>query len=187
MFRMRKGEELKTPRHASAAASRDDRLPHSQHYLYQPFIHLPSSSIQVQALTQHYSSFAFFTCFSNIFSLLQGCQFVLLWGTLGLLYSLFRRVLIYFIILELHLFYTLYITAALIYSYRGGILASFLSSTVAIRLYPPIMLQRQAIQTFQSGLRSNLGGPFLVSLMAQILNLYIMVGWITTIYSRRNF
>ena len=28
---MRKGKELKTPRHASAAASRDDRLPHSQH------------------------------------------------------------------------------------------------------------------------------------------------------------
>jgi len=27
---MRKGEELKTPRHASAAASRDDRLPNSQ-------------------------------------------------------------------------------------------------------------------------------------------------------------
>jgi hypothetical protein len=29
-IRMRKGEELKTPRHASAAASRNDRLPHSQ-------------------------------------------------------------------------------------------------------------------------------------------------------------
>jgi len=28
---MRKGEELKTPRHASAAASRNDRLPHSRH------------------------------------------------------------------------------------------------------------------------------------------------------------
>jgi len=27
---MRKGEELKTPRHTSAAASRDDRLPHSR-------------------------------------------------------------------------------------------------------------------------------------------------------------
>jgi len=27
---MRKGEELKTPRHASAAALRNDRLPHSQ-------------------------------------------------------------------------------------------------------------------------------------------------------------
>jgi len=27
---MRKGKELKTPRHASAAASRDDRLPHSR-------------------------------------------------------------------------------------------------------------------------------------------------------------
>ena len=30
IFGMRKGEELKTPRHASAAALRDDRLPHSQ-------------------------------------------------------------------------------------------------------------------------------------------------------------
>jgi len=30
---MRKGEELKTPRHASAAATRDDRLPHSRHLL----------------------------------------------------------------------------------------------------------------------------------------------------------
>jgi len=30
---MREGEELKTPRHASAAASRDDRLPHSRHLL----------------------------------------------------------------------------------------------------------------------------------------------------------
>ena len=28
---MRKGEELKTPRHASAAATRDDRLPHSRY------------------------------------------------------------------------------------------------------------------------------------------------------------
>jgi len=27
---MREGEELKTPRHASAAALRDDRLPHSR-------------------------------------------------------------------------------------------------------------------------------------------------------------
>jgi len=33
LFGMRKGEELKTPRHASAAALRDDRLPHSQHLL----------------------------------------------------------------------------------------------------------------------------------------------------------
>jgi hypothetical protein len=31
---MRKGEELKTPRHASAAASRDDRLPHSRQVVY---------------------------------------------------------------------------------------------------------------------------------------------------------
>ena len=29
-IRMRKGEELKTPRHASAAALRDDRLPNSR-------------------------------------------------------------------------------------------------------------------------------------------------------------
>jgi len=29
----RKGEELKTPRHASAAATRDDRLPHSRQLL----------------------------------------------------------------------------------------------------------------------------------------------------------
>jgi len=32
IIEMRKGEELKTPRHASAAATRDDRLPHSQQY-----------------------------------------------------------------------------------------------------------------------------------------------------------
>ena len=31
---IRKGEELKTPRHASAAASRNDRLPHSQQYSF---------------------------------------------------------------------------------------------------------------------------------------------------------
>jgi len=31
---IRKGEELKTPRHASAAASRDDRLPNSRQYLF---------------------------------------------------------------------------------------------------------------------------------------------------------
>jgi len=30
---MREGEELKTPRHASVAASRDDRLPYSRHTL----------------------------------------------------------------------------------------------------------------------------------------------------------
>jgi len=42
--------------------------------------------------------------------------------------------------LELRLLYALYIAAALIYSYRGGILASFLSSAVAVCLYPPIML-----------------------------------------------
>jgi len=50
------------------------------------------------------------------------------------------RGLIYFIILELRLFYAFYIIVALIYSYRGGILASFLSSTVAVRLYLPIIL-----------------------------------------------
>jgi hypothetical protein len=31
---MREGEELKTPRHASAAATRDDRLPHSRQYIF---------------------------------------------------------------------------------------------------------------------------------------------------------
>jgi hypothetical protein len=41
-------------------------------------------------------------------------------NTIGSLYSLFRRILIYFIILELRLFYALYIIAASIYSYRGG-------------------------------------------------------------------
>jgi len=46
----------------------------------------------------------------------------------------------YFVTLELRSFYTLCITAALIYNYRGGILASFLSSAVAVRLYPSIML-----------------------------------------------
>ena len=30
---MRKGEELKTPCYASAAALRDDRLPYSQQYI----------------------------------------------------------------------------------------------------------------------------------------------------------
>jgi len=30
---MREGEELKTPRYASAAASRNDRLPHSRQLL----------------------------------------------------------------------------------------------------------------------------------------------------------
>ena len=88
--------------------------------LYQPLIRLPSSSVQAQALTPHYSSSTFSTYFPNISSLLQGYQFFLLQGTLGSLYSLFRRVLIYFITLELRSFYTLYITAALIYNYRGG-------------------------------------------------------------------
>ena len=123
-------------------------LPLSYYCLYQPLTRLPSSSIQAQALKRHHSSSTFFTYFSNISSLLQGYQFILLQGALGSLYSLFRRVLIYFITLELRLFYALYITVALIYSYRGGILASFLSSTIAVYLYPPIILQRQAIQTF---------------------------------------
>ena len=156
------------------------------YYLCWPLTRLPSFSIQAWALKQHYSSFAFFTYFSNIFSLLQGYWFVLLWGTLGSLYSLFRRILIYFITLELRLFCALCIIATLIYSCRGGILASFLSSAVAVRLYAPVILQRQAIWTFQSGLRSNLGGPFLDSLMAQILDLYVMVGRITAVYSRRD-
>ena len=45
---------------------------------YQPLTRLPFSSIQAQALKQHYSSSTFFTCFSNISSLLQGYQFILL-------------------------------------------------------------------------------------------------------------
>jgi len=32
LIRMGKGEEPKTPRHASAAASRDDRLPYSRYF-----------------------------------------------------------------------------------------------------------------------------------------------------------
>ena len=35
---MRKGEEPKTPRYASAAALRDDRLPYSQQFLNNPYI-----------------------------------------------------------------------------------------------------------------------------------------------------
>src|SRR6266568_8587201 len=116
-----------------------------------------------------------------MFSLLWGYWFVLLQGALRSLYSLFRRVLIYFITLELYSFYTLYIVSALIYSYRGGILASFSSSAVAVRLYPPVILQRQAIWTFWSGLRSDLGGPFSDSPMAQILDPYIMVGRTTAV------
>jgi len=65
-------------------------------------------------------------------------------------------------------------------------LASFLSSAMAVRLYPPIILLRQAIWTFWSGLRSDLRGPFLVSLVAQMLDLYVMVSQTTTIYSRRD-
>jgi len=65
-------------------------------------------------------------------------------------------------------------------------LASFLSSAVAVCLYPPVILQRQVIWTFWSGLRSDLGGPFSVSLMAQILDLYVIVGRTTAVYSRRD-
>jgi len=35
---MREGEELKAPYHASAAASCDDSLPHSQHFIFYSFI-----------------------------------------------------------------------------------------------------------------------------------------------------
>ena len=87
-------------------------------------------------------------------------------------------------ILELCSFYALCIAVALIYSYRGGILASFSSSTVAVRLYPPVILWRQAVWTFWSGLRSDLGGPFSDSPIAQILDLYVMVGRTTAVYSR---
>ena len=138
----------------------------SYYCLCWPFMRLPSFFIQAWALIQLYSSSVFFTYFSNISSLLQGIWFTLLQGTLRSLYSLFRRVLVYFIILKLRSFCTLFITAASIYNYRGGILASFLSSTVAIYLYPPIILWRQAVWTFQSGLRSNLERPFLVSPIA---------------------
>jgi len=31
LIEIREGEELKTPRHASAAATRNDRLPYSRH------------------------------------------------------------------------------------------------------------------------------------------------------------
>jgi len=65
-------------------------------------------------------------------------------------------------------------------------LASFLSSTVAVRLYPPVILLRQAVWTFWSGLRSDLGGPFLVSLVAQMLDLYVMVSQTTAMYSRHD-
>jgi len=57
---------------------------------------------------------------------------------------------------------------------------------VAVYLYPPVILLRQAVWTFWSSLRSNLGGPFLVSLVAQMLDLYIMVSRTTAIYSRRD-
>jgi len=88
--------------------------------------------------------------------------------------------------LELRSLCALYIAAASIYSYRGGILASFSSSAVAVRLYPPIMLRRQAVWTFWSGLRSDLGGPFSVSPMAQTLDPYVIVSRTTAVYSRRD-
>jgi len=65
-------------------------------------------------------------------------------------------------------------------------LASFSSSAVAVCLYPPIILLRQAVWTFWSGLRSDLGGPFSVSLMAQMLDPYVMVSRTTAVYSRRD-
>ena len=65
-------------------------------------------------------------------------------------------------------------------------MASFLSSAVAVRLYPPVILLRQAVWTFWSGLRSDLGGPFSVSPVAQMLDPYVMVGRTTAIYSRRD-
>jgi len=65
-------------------------------------------------------------------------------------------------------------------------LASFLSSAIAVCLYPPVILLRQAVWTFWSGLRSDLGGPFLVSLVAQMLDPYVMVGRTTAVYSRRD-
>jgi len=43
----------------------------------------------------------------------------------------------YFITLELRLFYALYIAVALIYSYKGGILASFLSSATEVLRQTP--------------------------------------------------
>ena len=106
------------------------------YYLYQPLICFFSSSIQAWALKQHHFSFTFFAYFSNISSLLQGYQFILLQGTLRSLYSLFRRILIYFIILELRLFYALYITVALIYSYRGGNIGFLLQQCYSYLLIP---------------------------------------------------
>ena len=137
-------------------------------------------------LKQYYSSSTFFTCFSNISSLLQ-----------GLVCSPIRRprvplqfVQAYLDILcnirVAFLLYPLYYYSFNIQLQERGILASFLSSAVAVRLYPPIILQRQAIQTFQRGLRSDLGGPFSDSLIAQILDPYVIVGRITAMYSRRN-
>ena len=57
---------------------------------------------------------------------------------------------------------------------------------MAVRLYPPVIPWKQAIWTFWSGLRSNLGGPFSDSPMAQILDLYVTVGRTTAVYSRRD-
>jgi len=38
-IQMRKGKKLKTSRHASAAATRNDRLPHSRQYYYYYYIY----------------------------------------------------------------------------------------------------------------------------------------------------
>jgi len=65
-------------------------------------------------------------------------------------------------------------------------LASFSRSAAAVRLYPPVILRRHAVWTFWSGLRSDLGGPFSVSLIAQMLDPYVMVGRTTAVYSRRD-
>ena len=113
----------------------------SYYCLCQALMYLLFFFIYAQALTWRYYSSAFSTYLSRVSSLLQGYQVLLLQGALGSLYSLFRRNLIYFITLELYSFYALYITIALIYSYRGGMLAFFLSSTMAVYLYPPIMFQ----------------------------------------------
>jgi len=40
IVRMREGEELRAPRYASAAATRNDRLPHSQQYFNNIIIYL---------------------------------------------------------------------------------------------------------------------------------------------------
>jgi hypothetical protein len=72
------------------------------------------------------------------------------------------------------------------YNYRGGMLASFSSSAVAICLYLLVIFWRYTIWTFWSGLRRNLGGPFSVSPIAQMLDLYVIIGQMTAEYNRRD-